>query len=157
MTDDLIITNSFFYFKIANDAFISMEKGLKESIRPKPNGEEGNILTFDPDRKTFGNSLVSVVFFGMYLDSLLHIMVSRKIGVEEYRKHIDRKTYEEKLKLLGINEQVLLDRVKEFREGRNELVHEKALLPSDSKTGQDEARKCYELMQELNILLGVSP
>jgi len=156
MSDDLIISNSFLYFKIAKEAFVSMEKDLEKNIRPKPNGEKGNILTFDPDKKSFKNSLVSVVFFGMYLDSILHIMVSKKVGIEEYRKNIDRQIYEEKLKLLGVNDQALLDRIEEFRKGRNELVHEKALLPSDSKTGQSEAKKCFKLMTDLNILLGIS-
>lgn len=157
MENNLTITNCFLYFKIAMDAYASMEEDLGKNIRPKPNGEEGNVLTFDPDKKSFKNSLISVVFFGMYLDSILHIMVSKKVGIEEYRKNIDRQIYEEKLKFLGVNDQALLDRVKEFRKGRNELVHEKALLPSDSKTGQGEAKKCFKLMQELNLRLGISP
>jgi hypothetical protein len=42
-------------------------------------------------------------------------------------------TYEKKLKVLGIDDKGLIEACKDFREGRNELVHEKPIMVIEGK------------------------
>lgn len=148
-------TNCFLYLKIANESFEAMNENIAKNVIPKPNGEEGNVVKADPEQKSFKSSMVSVVFFAMYLDSILHILISKKVGIDEYKKY-DFKKYEDKLRILGVSDPLILKRVENFRNSRKELVHEKALYPSEFRKGQDEANKANQLIKDINTLLGIS-
>tara|TARA_Y100001970_G_scaffold68711_1_gene87671 strand:- start:2567 stop:3127 length:561 start_codon:yes stop_codon:yes gene_type:complete len=140
---DLIYTNVLIYESIAKEAFDKMNRLWKKHTSPKPNGK-GLIITFDPNRKIFKNALTSIVFTGIWLESLLHILITRKFDEKEFKKH-DRKTYKEKLNLLGFTN-ACQENADVFRKNRNKIVHEKAFL--DEKNYQiapDIALEAYSL------------
>jgi hypothetical protein len=55
-----MITNVDVYFAIAEEALAESERLEKLARRPKPDGEPGVIVTYDPERKSFKNSLYQV-------------------------------------------------------------------------------------------------
>lgn len=82
------------------------------------------ILSSDPDRKSFKQSLIAIAFEGIYLKTLLGLIGRAKLGEPVYEK-IERKTYEVKLRRLGIDDQGVLASCTRFRQARNDLIHEK--------------------------------
>jgi hypothetical protein len=68
------------------------------------------------------------VFAGVYLDALLYIVGTQRLGPSSYQK-IERREYEVKLQALKITDPDTLKACKRFREARNDIVHEKAGEP----------------------------
>ena len=90
--------------------------------------------------------MVSIVFTGMWLEALMHLLIVKKYGKDKFKKY-DFKTYEEKLQLLGYTDKKLLHRVSRFRRNRKSLVHEKAHFDQDEiKKAQDEAENAHEML-----------
>lgn len=144
---NIVHTNIEVYRAIAEDAFEEMIQLDSSSRRRKDDGSNGFIITYDPEHKSFKKSMIVVVFTGMWLEALLHQEIVKKYGEEEFKKVDRKKTYEQKLALLGIHDQELMDKVKRFRETRKELVHEKAFLDEGLiKTAQKEANVANEVM-----------
>jgi|GEM_PF-2020663 len=142
----IAMTNISTYKAIALEAHKSMCEYLEEGRWPKEDGGPGWIKTFDPDQKCFKQAMITIVFTGMWLEALLHLLIVRNHGLEKFAEY-DFKSYEEKLRLLGCSEQGLLDVVKRFRKSRKELVHEKAYCDDgELKTAQDEANNAHDLM-----------
>jgi len=125
---NLAITNVKIYEAIAQEAFDEMIELDSSSRTPKNDESDGFIIKYDPTHKCFKKSMIVVVFTGMWLEALLHLEIVKALGESEFNR-VDRiKTYEEKLKMLGISDSILLNNVKNFRKTRKELVHEKAFL-----------------------------
>jgi hypothetical protein len=149
-----IITNLDVYVAIAEEALAESERLEKLARRPKPGGEPGDMLAYDPEQKSFKNSLVAIVFAGMYLDALFYILGTKRFGKARYNKKHDNKSLEEKLSLFGLCDKATLAEAERFRKIRRELVHEKAVQISDLTVGtihiaQEEARKALSLVKEV--------
>lgn len=148
-----VITNVSVYKAIAEDAFAQVVEATEMDRTPKPDGS-GYILRYDPERTSLKSSMVTVVFTGMWLEALTHLLIVRDHGEEKYREY-DRKSYEKKLRLLGIEDEELLSLVVQFRTTRKELVHEKAHFDSGTvKTAQKEAEVANGIMRKIEALLG---
>jgi hypothetical protein len=141
-----MITNIGIYKTIADEAYQKMVQLMEASRPPKPDGSAGRTIIYDPNHNSFKQSMISIVFTGMWLESLFHLLIVDKYGKEKFKEY-DFKTYEEKLQLLGCTEQNLLDRVSRFRKTRTSLVHEKAHLDDgDIKLAQDEAENAHQIL-----------
>jgi len=145
------------YLAIAEDALAEVQRLDVAGRRPKPNGEPGFIITFDPDRKSFKQSLIALVFAGVYLEALMYIVGTQRLGKNAYLK-IDRKKYEEKLVDLGIRDLELLSNCTRFREARNDLVHEKAVEiekfgAAQLRNAQEEAKIGVEFVRSVAVAL----
>lgn len=150
--ENLIITNVSTYKTIAQEAYEKMASANKSGRTPKADGT-GWILKYDPERTSFKSAMISIVFTGMWLEALLHLLIVSRHGEHKYREY-DRKIYEEKLLLLGITDNDLIEQVKRFRIIRKELVHEKAHFDIESlKTAQDEAEIAHEVMMKIEVFL----
>jgi hypothetical protein len=123
-----MLSNANVYLAIAEEALAESKQLDEASQRPKPDGQPGFVITYDPEHTSFKQSLIAMVFAGIYLEALLYIVGMDKLGKDEYMK-IDRKHYEEKLRVLGVTDTETLTTCKRFREARNDLVHEKAIEP----------------------------
>jgi hypothetical protein len=149
-----MITNVDVYFAIAEEALAESERLEKLARRPKPDGDPGVIVTYDPEQKSFKNSLIAIVFAEMYLNALFYILGTKQFGKAQYNKKYDKKSLEEKLQVFGLSDKNLLAEAKRFRKRRKELVHEKAVQISDL-TGdtiyiaQEEAKKALSLVKEV--------
>jgi hypothetical protein len=121
-----LLTNLDVYLAIAEEALVECERLEKESRTPKPDGEPGFIVKYDPERKSFKNGLIAITFAGIFLEAYFYIVGVSRFGRTEYNKTHDRKTYEQKLILFGISDPALLARCGHFREMRKDVVHEKA-------------------------------
>ena len=142
--EQVVLTNLHVYLAIAEEA-VEKSRQLFEAARtPKPDGQPGHIIAFDPEQKSFKQSLIAIAFAGMYLETLLGHIGNARLGKALYGK-IDRQTtYEEKLSLLGILDPIVLANCKRFREARNDLMHEKAvdlaaLKIEETRIAQEEA------------------
>jgi hypothetical protein len=148
----LVITNVSTYMAIATGAHAEMLELLNAGRRPKDDGSPGWIITFDPDQKSFKQALIAIVFTGLWLEALLHLLIIRDHGVDTFKKY-DRKPYAEKLRLLGCSDNAVLDSAERFQNCRKELVHEKAYLDSGQiKTAQDEADNAHQLLVSVNSM-----
>lgn len=147
----IVHTNVEIYKAIAEDAYEEMILIDSSSSTPREDGADGFIIKYDPEHRSFKKSMIVVVFTGMWLEALLHLEIVKKLGETEFKKVDRKKTYEQKLELLGIINPELLGKVKKFRETRKELVHEKAFLEnSQIKTAQNEATLAKEIMHEIS-------
>ena len=152
-----VISNIDVYWAIAEEAHASMEASLSEHRTPKPSGEPRFIIRIDPERRSFKQAMVAIVFSGLVLDSFLYLMLLERLGKVKAAK-VDRLPHEERLQSLGVTDVALLGRVAEFREARKELVHEKAVDVSELggqnvRTAQREADRAIALIRELRTAL----
>lgn len=154
--DRPIFTNVATYKAIAVDAFESMRELIDSGRQPKDDGS-GWILQFDPKQRSFRQAMIVIVFVGMWLEALLHLLIVRNHSEQKFRE-FDFKSYEEKLQLLGISDRAVLESAARFRKARKELVHEKAHFDSgELKTAQDEADNAYQLLLAIESLLISQP
>jgi hypothetical protein len=116
-----MLTNVDVYFAIAEEAQAESDRLEKLARRPNPDSEGGFIITRDPERKSFKNSLVAIAFASMFLESCFYIAGVKRFGKEDYNNNHDRKTYEQKLQLFGLCDPELLAEAKRFREIRKDL------------------------------------
>ena len=122
-----VVTNIRAFYQIAKESYELMQREFESGRRPKPNGEPGEIITYDPDQKSFKSALIAITFCGIYLEALLHHLIIEKKGLPALKKcERNRDTYEKKLTLLGFTEQSILDECEPYRTARKEIVHEKA-------------------------------
>lgn len=152
-----MISNLNVYLAIAEESLAESE-WLEQSARaPKPDGEPGFIITYDPKQRSFKCSLIAITFAGIYLEALLYVVGVRRLGKSEYMK-IDRKCYEEKLQSMGLTDSELLATCKRFREVRNDLVHEKAMevfevTEAKFHIAQRQARDALSFVKQVAELL----
>lgn len=141
-----VVTNIAVYKAIADEAYEEMVRSIATMRRPKPDGSPGWIITYDPKQTSFKQSMISIVFAGMWLEAFTHLLIVKNFGKEKFKEY-DRKSYEEKIRLLGCTEMKLLDRVAQFRTTRKSVVHEKAHLDDgEIKKAQNEAENAHEML-----------
>ncbi|MDG4576323.1 MAG: hypothetical protein P9C36_08430 [Defluviicoccus sp.] len=146
-----MLTNIAVYKQIADEAHKKMLEAQEAGCRPKPDGSAGSVLAYDPNRTSFKHAIISVVFTGMWLEALMHQLIVKRYGKERYKDY-DPKSYEEKLTLLGCCDELLLGRVKKFRNARKMLVHEKAYFDDDKfTTAQSEAENAHEILTAIHV------
>lgn len=136
-----MLSNAQVYLAIAEEALTESNR-LDEATRtPKPDGEHGFVITYDPEHTSFKRSMIAIVFAGLYFEALLYMVGVERLGKDEYMK-IDRKCYEEKLHALGVFDIETLATCKRFREARKDLVHEKAVGPYEMEKCTFRAAQC---------------
>lgn len=147
-------SNASIYKQISEEAYSKMVRSSSESRRPKGDGTEGFIITYDPSQTSFKQSMIVVVFTGMWLEAVLHQQIVSKHGEHTFQKY-DFKPYRDKLVLLDVADSALLDDVDTFKSTRKELVHEKALFDSgDIRVAQTEAELAHRIMERVSSELG---
>lgn len=142
---ELLSTNVGIFKAIAEEAYEEMNLGIEAGRRPAPDGR-GWIKSYDPTQATFKQAMVSIVFTGLWLEAMLHLWIVREFDERTFEQYDRTKTYEEKLKLLGFEDEDVFQRVARFRKTRRELVHEKAYTDSgEIKTAQEEAENAHHV------------
>ncbi|WP_029918453.1 hypothetical protein [Pelobacter seleniigenes] len=149
MSEKLVISNVRVFRQIATEAFQLMQGQMSSGRRPQPDGPPGWILTFDPEQKSFKNALVVLAFVGVCLEAVLHLLIVEQQGIKAYKTH-DRKTYEDKLRLLGCDDEEILELCTHFRKVRREVVHEKAHIDNgEIRKAQSEAKAAISLLDKV--------
>ena len=141
----LVITNVSIYRAIALEAHRKMHEHMNAGQRPKDDGSPGSIKTFDPEQNSFKQAMVSIVFTGMWIEALLHLLIVRDHGTEKYEEY-DFKSYKDKLRLLGCSDEKVFNAAERFQKCRKKLVHEKAHFDDEIMTAQDEADNAHQLL-----------
>lgn len=150
---DIVLTNVRVYREVVEESYAVMVETMRKQCRPKPNGEFGCIKIFDPQMKSFRQALICIVFAGMWLEAELHIQLGWRRG-KDVAKDADRKSWEEKLRILGVEDGELLEKVCEFRKARKDLVHEKAFFSQDFlSTAQGNAELAYHIVECVEAVL----
>ena len=140
-------TNVRVFHRIAQESYEAMNEDSRSHTRPKPNGEPGHILTLDPEQKSFKSAFITIVFCGVFIESLLHLLIVQQHGLDVFEKY-DRKSYEKKLNLLGCSDQPIMDLCKKYKILRREVVHEKAHL-DPLRIAQKEAKVAIEFINKV--------
>ena len=83
------------------------------------------VIAHDPSRRSFKQSLIAIAFAGIYFEALLFVVGMARLEARWLRE-MDRKSYEEKLKALGVTEEDVVAAARRLRLSRNDLVYEKA-------------------------------
>jgi hypothetical protein len=139
-------TNVGIYRTIADEAYQKMVQSIEAGRRPKPDGSAGWIITFDPDHTSFKQAMISLVFTGIWLEAILHLLIVRSYGKNKYKEY-DFRSYEEKLMLLGCTDEGLMNSVSRFRNSRKSLVHEKAHFDDgEIRWAEKEAENAHGLL-----------
>lgn len=150
---DIVLTNVRAYREVVEESHATMLETMRKQCRPKVNGDPGRIITFDPSKKAFKQAMICIVFAGMWLEAELHIQLGWRCG-KDVAKDADRKSWEEKLRTLGVVDEALLKKVGEFRRSRKDLVHEKAFFSQDIlSTAEDSAEQAYHVVERVEALL----
>ena len=150
-------TNLSTFFAIASESLKRMEVLNESGRRPKPDGEPGWIISYDPDQKSFKEALATIVFSGIYLEALLHLLIVKEHGLSVFKKYDRKKTDADKLSLLGCTDASIINACNHFKVVRKEIVHEKAHLDSKIiRYAQDEAAKSFKLIQSINTHFGIA-
>lgn len=154
-SDKFAPTNIRVFYNIAKESYLEMVDQVNANKRPKTNGEMGWIISFDPERKSLKNALITIVFCSVFLEALLHLlMVSRK-GLKVSQDN-DRKTYKDKLKILECDNQEMLNLSERLRIARKEIVHEKAYDNQNTfLNAQDEATIAIEFIDKVIEYFGI--
>ena len=158
-----ILTNVGVYRSIADAAYRKMCEDLGDNAGPRPDGGPGVIKVFDPERTSFKQAMISVVFTCTWLEATLHLLIVGKYGRKCF-KEVDREPYETKLDLLDCRDAELLKNVVRLRKGRRELVHEKAHFQfndagefiGELRTAQDEAENARAVMLDVEKWFGLA-
>ena len=138
-------TNVNIYRAIADEAHEEMVQSVDARREPKSDGSEGDVITYDPAHSSFKQAMISIVFTGMWLEALMHILIVSKFDEAKFKEY-DFKSYEDKLRLLGVEDEDLLNDVEDFRRTRKDLVHEKAFLDDgEIKKAQAEAELAHRI------------
>ncbi len=128
-------------YAIAKESYGEMKADEKDRVRPKPNGEKGNIVIFDPAQNGFKCALITIVFSCACLEALLHLLIGKYFGRKECAL-TDKCIHEDKMAILGCKDDALFDAVESLRRARKEILHEKAYCDNGKiKIAQKEAEK----------------
>jgi hypothetical protein len=118
----------------------------------RPRGDGGWVITYDPSSTSFKQACITVVFAGIWLEAAAHLAIVRQHGLAK-AKEFDRRSYEDKLQLLGQSDSDILARARRLQAARRELVHEKAHMDSGVlRFAQKEADNAYQLLVALRDL-----
>lgn len=138
--------NAAAYKAIADEAYQKMVLSIETGRRPMPDGSPGWIVTYDPNQTSFKQAMISLVFTGMWLEAVTHLLIVKAHGKDKFKEY-DFKSYEEKLRLLGCTDHELLNSASKFREAWKSLVHEKAHFDDDEiRWAQKEAESAHGLL-----------
>jgi deoxycytidylate deaminase len=150
---DVVFSNARIFYEMASASHANMQSLINAGKRKKPNGEVGHIVTYDPDHKSFKEALSVIVFSGVYLEALLHLLIVKEHSKSVFKKN-DKK-YEIKLKLLGCNDKQLLAECAHYRTIRREVVHEKAHFDSKKlRVAETEAERAFSFIESLRTFFG---
>ena len=138
-----------YFYRIAQEAIAFVRADQKARVRPKPDGQPGSVLIWDPAQRGFKTSFVAIVFSGIFIEAALHQLIASRKGIDE-AKRTDKWTYEKKLRLLGCGDESLFEHSKEYTIARREIVHEKAYLDDGNlHIAQQEAERAFELVEKI--------
>ena len=140
-----IISNRNTYLAIAEEALAkALEIEAKDS-QPMPEQSPGTILVRDPAQASFKQSLIAIVFAGVYLDAFLSVATRHqrrvrirqaRVGSPHRRPRKSRNRYTSALTKLGITDAEILTACDRFKDARDQLVHEQPIKLSQGKSGE---------------------
>ena len=137
MKKELVLSNINIYKSIADESYQMMVEAIQSA-------------TGDPTGKSFKHAMISVVFTGMWLEALLHILIVNRFNADTFFNY-DRKNYEKKLILLGCTDPEILKATETFRLSRKSIVHEKAYdWCNDIKLAQEDAENAHQLLVKIS-------
>jgi hypothetical protein len=154
--NDPIFTNSRLYRDIATEALSASEDAFVQKSRPKDDSSPGHVIAYDPEYRSFKQSMIAIVFAGMYMEARLWLFGCSLLGAAKYRQ-VDQQPLEQRLAALGIDDQTLEVDLKNYREVRRSLVDEKSVPlsvdTSPTRIAQAEAVKAVQLMYRIEQAL----
>jgi hypothetical protein len=153
-----MFSNRNVYLNIAEEALAELERLVNQGRRPIPNGEQGYIVKYDPERKSFKQAFIAIVFSCIYLEALLFAVGAKKFWRSVWNKKYDSLKYEEKLPHLGVNDEELISESKYLRELRKDIVHEKVAELGLQELGaarfaQKEAKRAVKFVLNISEIL----
>jgi hypothetical protein len=161
-----IASNLSVYLDIAREALASSKAIAAAQTRPMPDGRPGSIMTWDPRHDSFRQSVIAIVFAGIYFDAFLYIAIRQQRQARGAGKRVTKgrkrprkrgSSYEASLEKLNVTDAESLAACKRFSAARNALVHEKALIGPDYAgeiyVAQVEADHALSLVERIARLL----
>jgi hypothetical protein len=121
-----------------------------------PDGS-GYIIKLDPSRTAFKQSLIAIVFAGIWFESFIFVVATQRFG-NDTAKRIDRKRYDARLRDIRITDPALFTDADRFQDSRKDLVYEKvdADWATHLRDAHDEAKHAVEFVRRVEQLLAPS-
>lgn len=123
--ENYLHTNSALFESVVEDSYNLMLELIESGRTPKECG--GYILKYDPNHQSMKEAFKVLIFVGATIEAIWH-QKAVELKSKSFAEKIDRKnnSVPKKLEALGIDDQELLEKVKEYYSSRREIVHEKA-------------------------------
>jgi hypothetical protein len=153
--DNNLTTNAAIFESIVEDSYTLMLKLIESGRTPKEGG--GYILKYDPGHQSIKEAFKVLLFVGATIEAIWHqkaVELKSKSFAE--KKDKECKSVPLKLAALGIEDQVLLEKVRAYYSVRREIVHEKAHLNSYQKNifvAQKEAEEAVSMLASVKLAL----
>lgn len=153
--DNHLITNAAIFESIVDDSYTSMIELIESGRTPKKGG--GYILKYDPHHRSIKEAFKVLIFVGATIEAIWHqkaVELKSKSFAE--KKDKECKSVPLKLAALGVDDQVLLEKVKAYYSVRREIVHEKAHSNSYKKNicvAQKEAEEAVSMLASVKLAL----
>lgn len=153
-----MFSNRKIYLNIAEEALAELERLTDQGRMPMSNGQQGYIVKYDPERKSFKQGFIAIVFSCLYLEALIFAVGAKRYGRSVWNKKYDGLKYEEKLPHLGVSDADLISESKYLRELRKDIIHEKVAELGFHELGtarfaQKEAKRAVNFVLKIRDIL----
>lgn len=156
-----MVSNRDTYLAIAKEALGRALETEATHTQRLPNGSAGTVSVRDPEQASFKQSLIAIVFAGVYLDAFLSVAKRQqrrlranqpKSGRKRKRSRKSRNRYASALETLGITDPEIVAASDRFKDARDHLVHEQPLTlgpgkPTKVHIAQREAEHAVSFIQ----------
>lgn len=119
----------------------------KEKIS-KEGGSNGYAINYDPDLNTFRQSMITIVFAGMWLEQTIYEEILSRTGLDIVRRY-NSKEYREWLIRLEIVSAEVLDEIDAFMSAREILMNSTIVNDKSIETAQKEAYRAQKIMASI--------
>lgn len=121
---------------------------------PKDDRSDGHTIKYDANLNAFRQSMIVIVFSGMWLEETLYQAIVSRTGLDIGKKN-DFKTYQDWLVRLDIFETSLLDDVDAFMSTRAMLMHKTNVDSNEILLAQTAADHAQKIIGSISHVLGL--
>lgn len=148
------ISSASIYRNISTESYFKMNACIDEGKFPKDDRSDRHTIKYDANLNAFRQSMIVIVFTGMWLEETLYQAIVSSTGLDIGKKN-DFKTYQDWLVRLDIFETSLLDDVDEFMSTRALLMHTTNIDHNEILLAQTAAEHAQKIIGSISHVLGL--
>ncbi|HMW72931.1 MAG TPA: hypothetical protein PKD17_13990 [Cellvibrionaceae bacterium] len=142
------ISNLSIYHNIATESYSNLKFRIEKEKISKEGGSNGHAINYDPDLNTFRQSMITIVFAGMWLEQNIYEEILSRTGLDIVRRY-NSKEYREWLIRLEIVSAEVLDEIDAFMSAREILMNSTIVNDKSIETAQKEASRAQRIIASI--------